>query len=100
MSEIVNKAVTMLNEKIGAGSFTGTAAFDIKGEGQIILDGTGARAAEAGAAEAAPVTLRADADTFQSILDGDTNPTSAFMAGRLEVDGDMGMAMQLAQALA
>ena len=50
--------------------------------------------------EAADVTLRADADTFQSILEGSTNPTNAFMAGQLEVDGDMGMAMQLASALA
>ena len=33
-------------------------------------------------------------------MSGDTNPTSAFMTGKLKVDGDMGMAMKLASALA
>lgn len=96
MSDIVNKAVTMLNEKLDAGAFGGTAKFDITGEGQIMLDAEGARVGD----EDAAVTLRADANTFQSILEGDTNPTNAFMAGQLEVEGDMGMAMQLATALA
>jgi len=45
------------------------------------------------------VTRTADADTFQSILAGDTNPTAAFMTGKLKVDGDMGMAMKLGTVL-
>jgi putative sterol carrier protein len=45
------------------------------------------------------VTLTADAETFQDILNGDLDATSAFMSGRLSVDGDMGTAMQLAGLL-
>ena len=56
----------------------------------------GARAGD----DPAEVTLTADADTFKSILDGETNSTAAFMSGKLKVDGDMGMAMKLASALA
>ena len=41
------------------------------------------------------VTLIADADTFQEILSGELDPTSAFMGGRLRVEGDMGTAMRL-----
>ena len=41
----------------------------------------------------------ADAETFQDILNGDLDATSAFMSGRLSVDGDMGTAMQLAGLL-
>ena len=37
---------------------------------------------------------------FQAIFDGDLNATSAFMTGKLSVDGDMGMAMKLAAVLA
>ncbi len=96
MSDIVNTAVTMLNEKLAGADFGGTAKFDIAGEGSIVMDGSGARATD----EAADVTLSADAETFQSILEGETDPTSAFMSGKLTVDGDMGMAMQLAAALA
>ena len=45
----------------------------------------------------AEVTLTADTDTFRSILDGDLNPTAAFMSGRLKIDGDMGAAMPTRQ---
>jgi putative sterol carrier protein len=46
------------------------------------------------------VTLTADADTFAMILSGDLNPTSAFMSGKLTLDGDMGTAMRLGSVLA
>lgn len=96
MSDIVNQAVTVLNEKLAGADFGGTAKFDITGEGTVMMDSSGARAAD----EPADVTLTADAETFQSIIEGETNPTSAFMTGKLSVDGDMGMAMQLASVLA
>jgi putative sterol carrier protein len=96
MSDIINEAVVVLNEKLAGNDFGGTAKFDIEGEGAVMMDAAGARAAD----EDADVTLSADADTFKSILDGETNPTSAFMTGKLKVDGDMGMAMKLAAALA
>lgn len=94
MSDIINGAVKRLNEKMDGG-FDGTAKFEIEGEGAIMIDQNGARAGD----EAADVTLSASAETFQSILEGDTNPTSAFMTGKLSVDGDMGMAMKLAGVL-
>ena len=95
MSDIVNEAVLVLNEKLAGSDFDGTAKFDIEGEGTVMMDENGARAAD----EEADVTLSADAETFQSILEGDTNPTSAFMTGKLKIDGDMGMAMKLAAVL-
>lgn len=94
MSDIVNAAVTALNGKL-AGGLPGTAKFVIAGEGAIMMDGSGARAGD----DDADVTLTADADTFQGILSGDVNPTAAFMTGKLTVDGDMGLAMQLGALL-
>ena len=96
MSDIVNEAVRVLNEKMGGGGFDGSAKFDIAGAGAVMIDANGARAGD----DAADVTLSADVETFQSILSGDTNPTSAFMSGQLSVDGDMGTAMKLASVLA
>ena len=96
MSDSVNQAVAELDAKVSGADFDGTAKFDIEGEGCVMIDSSGARAAD----EPADVTLSADADTFQEILSGDTNPTSAFMTGKLKVDGDMGMAMKLATVLA
>ncbi|SLN34312.1 SCP-2 sterol transfer family protein [Roseovarius litorisediminis] len=95
MSDVINSAVTILTEKVGSDGFDGSAKFMIEGEGAIMVDGNGVRA-EDGEAD---VTLSADADTFQSILEGDLDPTAAFMTGKLSVDGDMGMAMKLGSVL-
>lgn len=95
MSDVIEAAVAALNEKMGGAGFDGTAKFKIEGEGAIVIDANGARAGD----DAADVTLSADADTFQSILEGDLNATSAFMQGKLTVDGDMSMAMQLGSVL-
>ncbi len=94
MSEVIDTAVAALNEKI-SGGFDGTAKFVIGDEGAVIIDNDGARAGD----DDADVTLTADADVFQSILEGETNPTAAFMTGKLMIDGDMGMAMKLASVL-
>jgi putative sterol carrier protein len=96
MSDTLDEAVIALNAKLAGADFSGTAKFDIDGEGAIVIDATGARVSD----EDADVTLSADVDTFREILAGDTNPTSAFMTGKLKVDGDMGMAMKLASVLA
>ena len=96
MSDILTAAVAELNDKIAAAGFDSTAKFAIEGEGAILMDSDGARISD----DAADVTLSADADTFRAILDGEMNPTSAFMTGKLSVDGDMGVAMKLASVLA
>ena len=95
MSDVITEAVAALNAKMGDDGFDGTAKFDIEGEGAIVIDANGARAAD----DDADVTLSASADTFKAILDGEQNPTSAFMTGKLAVDGDMGLAMKLAGVL-
>jgi putative sterol carrier protein len=96
MSEFLEQAAAELNSKLAATDFDGTAKFDIAGEGAIVMDASGARVSD----ESADVTLSADAETFKAIFDGELNPTSAFMTGKLTVDGDMGMAMKLAAVLA
>lgn len=96
MSEVIDTAVALLNEKLGSAGFDGSAKFVIEEEGAIVLDGSGARAGD----DTADVTMTADTDTFRSILDGSLDATSAFMSGRLRIDGDMGAAMRLGSVLA
>lgn len=95
MSTVIEQAVTALAEKFDGAEIGGTAKFVISGEGAIMLDDDGVRAAD----EDADVTLTADVDTFQAILNGESNPTAAFMTGKLSVDGDMGLAMKLGATL-
>lgn len=94
---IIEAAVAALSEKMAGADFDGSAKFEIDGEGAVIVDGNGVRAANDG--EIADVTMSADADVFQEIMSGDLNPTSAFMTGKLKLDGDMGTAMKLGSAL-
>ncbi len=93
MSDIINEAVTQLSAKIG--TFDGSVKFVIADEGAIMLDSAGVREGD----EEAECTMSADAETFRGILDGDVNATSAFMTGKLKVEGDMGQAMKLGGAL-
>ncbi|MEM9785753.1 MAG: SCP2 sterol-binding domain-containing protein [Pseudomonadota bacterium] len=95
MSDVVTEAVAALNAKMDGAGFDGSAKFDIEGEGSIIIDSDGARAGD----DDADVTLSADTETFKAILDGELNPTTAFMTGKLTVDGDMGQAMKLSGVL-
>jgi putative sterol carrier protein len=41
------------------------------------------------------VTIRASEETFTAIANGDQNPTTAYMTGKLKIEGDMGAAMKL-----
>ncbi len=95
MSDIMDQAVAALNEKLDAAEFDGTAKFALEDAGAIVIDASGARISD----EDADVTLTADSETFEGILNGEVNPTAAFMQGKLKVDGDMGMAMKLASVL-
>ena len=94
MSELIEEAVEALKKMLPDG-FDGLAKFVIPGEGSIMLDASGPRAAD----EDADVTMTATAEVFKDIISGDTSPTVAFMTGKLTVDGNVGLAMKLASAL-
>ena len=92
-NKVIDAAVATLAKKVP--SFDGVAKFVITGEGAIMIDQSGVRAGD----EDADVTLTASAEVFQAILSGEMNPTSAFMTGKLSVDGAMNLAMQLGAVL-
>ena len=93
MSAVIDGAVKALSQKIS--SFDGTAKFVIRDEGAIMIDQSGVRAGD----EDAEVTLTASRETFEGILNGDTNPTMAYMTGKLKIDGSLPAAMKLGAAM-
>lgn len=95
MNDVINAAVKALGVKMADG-FDGVAKFVIEGEGAIMVDADGVRAGD----EPADVTMTATAQVFQAMMEGQLNPTTAFMTGKLTVDGSMGLAMKLGAALA
>lgn len=96
MSDVVESAVKALQERFGREGFDGTVNFVIVDEGTVRIDEDGVSAGDG----PADCTITASAETFESIFQGDLNPTSAFMTGKLAIEGDMGLAMRLAARLA
>lgn len=95
MSSVIEGAIKALAARIS--SFDGTAKFVIEDVGAIMIDENGVRAGDDEAE--AEVTLTASRDTFEGLLNGETNPTMAYMTGKLKIDGSLPTAMKLGAAL-
>ncbi len=99
MSEALEAAAAALREKFADTDFAGSVKFDIEDEG-VILVAEGEVGTENDPGEIdADVTIGASLDTFREIFDGELSPTTAYMTGRMRIDGDMGLAMKLSQIL-
>jgi putative sterol carrier protein len=95
MTDIMAQAVEAIEKKLEGTVFDGSAKFEIEGLGSVIIDASGVRVSD----DETEVTLSANLETFQEILEGDLDSTAAFMTGRLKLDGDMSTAMRLASVL-
>ena len=93
MSAILEHAVARLSQKIA--KFDGVIKFSIIDEGEILLDQKGVRI-EGGPSQA---TLTASADVFEKILLSELNAMTAYMSGKLQINGDMSVLMRVARAL-
>ena len=69
--------------------------FDIEGAGQWKVEVTDGNVSVNEGGGDADVTISTSEETFQKIIDGEQNPTSAYMTGKLKIKGDMGAAMKL-----
>jgi putative sterol carrier protein len=86
-----------------AGGTNATVQYDITGEGggtwhAVIRDGT--CAVQEGPAASPSLTLQASAQDWIDVTTGKQNPQMLFMAGKLKLKGDMGLAMKLGSMFA
>ena len=66
---------------------------DFGSEGAVMLDGVASQVTEdAGAAD---TTIKVSWEDWQALSSGQLDPMTAFMGGKLKVEGDMSAAMQL-----
>ena len=74
---------------------TNSYLFDIEGAGRwtVRVDDGNVSVSEGG--EDADAVITTSEETFEKIVSGEQNPTSAYMTGKLKVKGDMGAAMKL-----
>jgi putative sterol carrier protein len=69
--------------------------FDIDGAGKWKVDVEDGNVKVTEGAQDADVTITTSEETFDKIVNGEQNATSAYMTGKLKVKGDMGAAMKL-----
>jgi putative sterol carrier protein len=69
--------------------------FDIDGAGTWKVDVQDGSVKVTEGTDDADVTITTSEETFEKIVSGEQNATSAYMTGKLKVRGDMGAAMKL-----
>ena len=69
--------------------------FDIDGAGQWLVEIHDGHLHVTEGAGDADCTISTNAETFERIVAGEQNPTTAYMTGKIKIKGDMGAAMKL-----
>jgi len=85
-----------MGEDSGLGA---TVKFNFGDDGLIYLDGASAPNTISNDDGEADCTISMSLEDFESMLTGDLDPTTAFMMGKLKVEGDMSIAMKLSSVM-
>ncbi|MDX2301665.1 MAG: SCP2 sterol-binding domain-containing protein [Microscillaceae bacterium] len=67
--------------------------FDLRENGVVYLNGSNNEVSNEN--NDADCTVSMDLEDFNAMLDGEINPMSAFMGGKMQIDGDMSVAMKM-----
>ena len=85
-----------LTELLGSGAgLDGSLKMNFGDDGVVRIEGTEVTTDDTDADATITITL----EDAVAMMEGDLNPTMAFMQGKLSVDGNMGMAMKLSNLL-
>jgi len=74
---------------------TASYLFDIDGAGKWTVEVDDGKVDVREGGSEAECTISADEQNFMKIVNGEENPTAAYMTGKIKVLGDMGTAMKL-----
>ena len=82
----------------GKSPLGGTLKFDLGDAGTLFIDGSNnCNTVAVNENDPAKCTITMTADDFRDLIQGRLQPATAFMTGRMRVDGDLGLAMRLGQ---
>jgi putative sterol carrier protein len=80
-----------VRKKVAAGGIDETVKFDCGSDGVVFINGSQVSNENADA----DCTIVISLENLENLLAGELNPTTAFMTGKIKVQGDMGVAMKL-----
>ncbi len=93
-------ATAAINQRVGAATPIGASVkFDFGDDGCILVDANETPITVSNDAGDADCTIGMTLEDFDAMMGGEMDPTTAFMMGKLQVSGDMGVAMKLSQIL-
>ena len=95
----IEAAAEALRARLAGEEFHGAVHFEIEGEGLIRVIGKEVSTAPDPGADLPDVTISANLETFREVFEGALSPATAFMTGRMRVEGDFGTALKLGQIL-
>ncbi|WP_048647451.1 SCP2 sterol-binding domain-containing protein [Nitratireductor soli] len=84
-----------IRARLAGADFSSSVKFDCGTEGVVVIDGASVSTDDA----ATDCVISLSKDDLEAMVAGELSPTAAFMQGKLKVDGDMSVAMQLSQIL-
>jgi putative sterol carrier protein len=84
-----------LKSRVESSGFDRSVKFDTGADGVIVIDGGTISTVDA----PADCTIKLSLANFQDLIAGDLSPTTAFMTGKIKVEGDMSVAMALQSLL-
>jgi putative sterol carrier protein len=92
----LESATQAIRSKVGDDSgLEATLKFDLGADGVILIDGKSTPNTVSNTDTDTDCTVGITLDNLQAMLDGDMAPATGFMAGKLKVTGDIGVAMRL-----
>lgn len=91
----VQAIVDQIKPKVESAGFERSVKFDTGGDGVIVIDGATISTAD----QDTDCTIKLSLSDLEDMISGELNPTTAFMTGKIKIEGDMSVAMALSQLI-
>ena len=91
----IQAVADQIKSKVESSGFDRSVKFDTGGDGVIVIDGSSLSTTDG----PADCTIKLSLSDFEDLISGDLSPTTAFMTGKIKIEGDMSVAMALQSLL-